>query len=227
MIRRPPRSTLFPYTTLFRSIGDARRAVERARSPAASLSQGIESVIRECEAAIQATLGDVDALRVHVTNGLAAARAAHLPLQAIKLRLTYVRGLITAERFGQARTAARHLDDLRSGAVPPLLKSRIDSVLSGLNKTPSAHESTARFHVTAFACDVQDLDGLRDLLAHAHQLQNESDALTRAATAIRRHTHAAGVGIFGWHSSTPKLVASSGSTSETTARRSIDIAQSI
>src|SRR2546421_7210236 len=26
MIRRPPRSTLFPYTTLFRSLGDERRA---------------------------------------------------------------------------------------------------------------------------------------------------------------------------------------------------------
>src|SRR3712207_7556683 len=26
MIRRPPRSTLFPYTTLFRSRGDAQRA---------------------------------------------------------------------------------------------------------------------------------------------------------------------------------------------------------
>src|SRR2546423_4926726 len=25
MIRRPPRSTLFPYTTLFRSLGDLRR----------------------------------------------------------------------------------------------------------------------------------------------------------------------------------------------------------
>src|SRR3712207_6848854 len=31
MIRRPPRSTLFPYTTLFRSAGGARRAVRRAR----------------------------------------------------------------------------------------------------------------------------------------------------------------------------------------------------
>src|SRR2546426_8846790 len=26
MIRRPPRSTLFPYTTLFRSVGNLRRA---------------------------------------------------------------------------------------------------------------------------------------------------------------------------------------------------------
>src|SRR2546422_1967266 len=28
MIRRPPRSTLFPYTTLFRSVLDARRVLE-------------------------------------------------------------------------------------------------------------------------------------------------------------------------------------------------------
>src|SRR2546429_4059628 len=42
MIRRPPRSTLFPYTTLFRSFGAARRSRlfqlndprDRARKPA-------------------------------------------------------------------------------------------------------------------------------------------------------------------------------------------------
>src|SRR3712207_8176188 len=31
MIRRPPRSTLFPYTTLFRSVGDRARAVSDER----------------------------------------------------------------------------------------------------------------------------------------------------------------------------------------------------
>src|SRR3712207_8517512 len=31
MIRRPPRSTLFPYTTLFRSQGDAQRAFHEGR----------------------------------------------------------------------------------------------------------------------------------------------------------------------------------------------------
>src|SRR5688572_32579553 len=44
MIRRPPRSTLFPYTTLFRSDGPAARrfhsAIAPARSPAASISYG-------------------------------------------------------------------------------------------------------------------------------------------------------------------------------------------
>src|SRR3712207_7173125 len=31
MIRRPPRSTLFPYTTLFRSVADRERAARRHR----------------------------------------------------------------------------------------------------------------------------------------------------------------------------------------------------
>src|SRR2546430_8728858 len=31
MIRRPPRSTLFPYTTLFRSAGAIRSAIQHAR----------------------------------------------------------------------------------------------------------------------------------------------------------------------------------------------------
>src|SRR5438445_6252548 len=31
MIRRPPRSTLFPYTTLFRSLASSRRVSRRAR----------------------------------------------------------------------------------------------------------------------------------------------------------------------------------------------------
>src|SRR5256885_9044430 len=31
MIRRPPRSTLFPYTTLFRSVGDDLRARRQRR----------------------------------------------------------------------------------------------------------------------------------------------------------------------------------------------------
>src|SRR2546429_4106636 len=34
MIRRPPRSTLFPYTTLFRSSGPSMDSLDQASSPA-------------------------------------------------------------------------------------------------------------------------------------------------------------------------------------------------
>src|SRR3712207_6899907 len=46
MIRRPPRSTLFPYTTLFRSRGDAAELQRRAQEGAAErLAVRVEVVV--------------------------------------------------------------------------------------------------------------------------------------------------------------------------------------
>src|SRR5260370_15320074 len=42
MIRRPPRSTLFPYTTLFRSVDTAELLFEDVVVPAANLVGGVE-----------------------------------------------------------------------------------------------------------------------------------------------------------------------------------------
>src|SRR5438034_7908977 len=39
MLRRPPRSTLFPYTTLFRSVARVRRLTECARARGQTLAQ--------------------------------------------------------------------------------------------------------------------------------------------------------------------------------------------
>ncbi len=212
------------------AISDAWRMVRRARPAASALSPAIEAIVRDCEATVQGGLGDMEALRIHVTNGLAAARTAHLPMQAVKLRVTYVEGLIRAGRLAQARGAARHLPHIGRAGISPLLKSRINAALSALHSSPSVHESAERFHVSSVAPlrnDVQDLDGLRDLLSSSHQLKDESEALRCAAMAIQRHTHATGVGIFGWHTSTPTLFASCGAASDSTARRSIDIGQPI
>src|SRR3712207_7661165 len=40
MIRRPPRSTLFPYTTLFRSVAAERQHRERVEAQRADLAEG-------------------------------------------------------------------------------------------------------------------------------------------------------------------------------------------
>src|SRR5258707_9284157 len=52
MIRRPPRSTLFPYTTLFRSLDGSALALEEPRDAAAGqrlrigpVSQGVRSYL--------------------------------------------------------------------------------------------------------------------------------------------------------------------------------------
>src|SRR3712207_7850553 len=46
MIRRPPRSTLFPYTTLFRSHGRAERAARLAVAPRVEGGSGQQQIGR-------------------------------------------------------------------------------------------------------------------------------------------------------------------------------------
>src|SRR5256885_8920103 len=55
MIRRPPRSTLFPYTTLFRSLQPASRLddVRHAREPPQHAGELLEVVDRDAESEIR------------------------------------------------------------------------------------------------------------------------------------------------------------------------------
>src|SRR5258708_24390811 len=46
MIRRPPRSTLFPYTTLFRSSSPRSRTSSRIRSPTSGRWSSILRIVR-------------------------------------------------------------------------------------------------------------------------------------------------------------------------------------
>src|SRR3712207_7049942 len=60
MIRRPPRSTLFPYTTLFRSVGHRReRVAGEHRQRDALGKEGLSQLVRPQLAADQDPLGDV------------------------------------------------------------------------------------------------------------------------------------------------------------------------
>src|SRR3712207_8826757 len=62
MIRRPPRSTLFPYTTLFRSLSEAGvQVIRRAHAvqPVAALQSEYSLWWREPEAAILPTLEEL------------------------------------------------------------------------------------------------------------------------------------------------------------------------
>src|SRR3712207_7570502 len=72
MIRRPPRSTLFPYTTLFRSLDVLRRA-ERLEigMPGALEGEGRELHVGECgkpDGSVHQGVRDVEAQRRDVTG---------------------------------------------------------------------------------------------------------------------------------------------------------------
>src|SRR6266542_6804666 len=73
MIRRPPRSTLFPYTTLFRS--DAGVAVDREQVRAAVAQGALVGVRQQLELGVAADERRLDRLRA----GAAAVRGHGAP----------------------------------------------------------------------------------------------------------------------------------------------------
>src|SRR5438309_7531610 len=80
MIRRPPRSTLFPYTTLFRSAGEgievARVVGERARVVGCARA-----------AAVRATEGR--ALRNRIVRGALVGLVAHADRKSTRLNSSH------------------------------------------------------------------------------------------------------------------------------------------
>jgi transcriptional regulator with AAA-type ATPase domain len=216
-------------------LGEAWRAVLRARDAVGNVADpAVEAIVRSSEAMVQARLGDVEALAVHVRAGFLAARRAHQPLRALRLRLTLIEGLMNAGRIGRARVLSRHLDAMAKLTIPPLLKNRLDHVLERLSRdevvkrslesTPSAREAVARFRLAPSAGSIGDIDGLTQLLSLCHELDDEREALARVATVIRKQTHALGVGIFGLAG---VQMGGAGSVNASIARRSIDLGQPI
>src|SRR2546427_11942657 len=61
MIRRPPRSTLFPYTTLFRSRSDMNPAIDHTTELRHALERRGEPGATELLEALQALLGGAEA----------------------------------------------------------------------------------------------------------------------------------------------------------------------
>jgi DNA-binding NtrC family response regulator len=203
-------------------------AVARARQTiGGNPDPGYESTVRTGEAIVQARLGDIDALECHVREGLRAAARAHLPLQAVRLRVTLLEGLLLAKRAGRARDLGARLKTLSKVMLPPLLAKRLAHALERL-ATPSAHESPAVFASAARpASNQEDVDGLAELLSHCHDIEDEREALVRAALAIRKQIGALAVGIFGGAGTGAAPLAVAGAASHVMAQRCITLGQPI
>src|SRR5438067_7422772 len=84
MIRRPPRSTLFPYTTLFRSAGGNTRRIRGALQPllkAAPLSKSaVSRVVATLKDGLEAwrtrSLADLDIIYVYLDGFALRVRSA-------------------------------------------------------------------------------------------------------------------------------------------------------
>src|SRR5258708_19540886 len=85
MIRRPPRSTLFPYTTLFRSRLDAVAELKDERSPREELRAGLADAF------------DLQRLTARVSTGRASPRDLAAVDRTLRL-LPRIKAKVTAPR---------------------------------------------------------------------------------------------------------------------------------
>src|SRR3712207_2149418 len=101
MIRRPPRSTLFPYTTLFRSAGhevEREFYVNDAGSQIAKLGESIRARARGEEVPEDGYQGDYVAELAQRIPGAADADPDELARQGVDALFADIRGSL--ERFG-------------------------------------------------------------------------------------------------------------------------------
>jgi transcriptional regulator with PAS, ATPase and Fis domain len=118
-----------------------------------------------------------------------------------------------------------------------LLQARITEIVARLDKGPrgqappgarsTARETAPRFGAGCRQWDADDLDGLRQLLSFASQIEEEQDAAARAAATIRAHVHAVGVAVYGSRAQGLKLLGECGSSSQSIAQRAVNAGQSI
>src|SRR5687768_18220821 len=107
MIRRPPRSTLFPYTTLFRS-EFGRLAPLVARMGFDLIEVGIEST-SDLDYRRAAEIAKANGLQVSVCAAMGPDRDLLHPEQRIRTkRITHVRHCIDAEHTLGATTGLAH-----------------------------------------------------------------------------------------------------------------------
>ena len=206
------------------AVNRAREALDECPDAAA------EAIVRAAQASVQARLGDIEALHFHVRAGIVAARAAHLPLQALRLRMTLTEGLLDAGLASRARLMEARLSTWGKAPLLPLLRQRFDRVLARLSgntpgETPRTSMPAARETASAFRAD--QVEGVTELSSLCQGFDDEREALNGAAAIVRKRTGAVAVVIFGCAGADAALLGSAGSLNAVIAKRSIDRGQPI
>jgi DNA-binding NtrC family response regulator/tetratricopeptide (TPR) repeat protein len=233
----------------------ACQCVRRARetSSGSESDAPLEGVIRIIQAMVQARLGDIDALHLHVRAGIAAAHAARLPLQALRLRLTLVEGLLDAGLQSRARAAGRSTRAFSRVVLPRVLRERVQRVVLRLADTsplekrgrdseegvrplferapkkgpyPFFDSSLALFsHEAPAVFPVDHTDRVAELLTVCQSVEDERAALKSVAEMVRSQTGAVAVGIFSVGSAGPVRQGGAGTIGPTMARRCMELGQ--
>lgn len=211
------------------ALGDIARAGALIRKAGAIPKRGeaADVLVSSIQAALQAKVGDMAALRLHVQNGLRAARSAHLPLCALRLRLTLCEALASDGEVESARRLCTRMASIKGLTLPALVHARLARLRRALNASQPAEvrESPVAMGTSsdvARSSSQLELAQVTEVLFLSHEIEDEREALSRAAQTIRRQAGALAVGFFAKDGSEMFPVATCGVIATGVAARSGD-----
>jgi DNA-binding NtrC family response regulator/tetratricopeptide (TPR) repeat protein len=174
-------------------------------------------------------LGDLPAAREQVEQGLEAARRAHDPLRAIRLRLVLAEALVDERRSSEARHVLARLGRLDIQRLPPIVGRALQEVLkrgpdSGRGPSIAGGGPGARRRAEG-AGRSRVADAIVEILAVCEAAEDEASSLRTIAGILRQRLRAAVVGCAVIDDGHPVVLAHEGvgRTPEGVAERAIDL----
>ena len=195
-------------------------------------------------AAVYGDLGDVEAVRNEVEIGLGAARRAHAPLRALRLRILMARGLLSAGRDAEAAQWLARLGRLDPAKLPRVVGLPLERVIRGdeplRSPVPAGAGGAGRpdrietpdrrgpqgARGEAAARTTAAVDALIEIFRVCQSSAGDAEVLARVAAILRQRARAAAVACFGQVHGDLVLLAADGRESGgvALARRAIESA---
>ncbi len=192
-----------------REVEQAGRRAAEARERAGQ-SGDIVGLAAACaaKAAVYCALGDADAVREEVNAGLLAARQAHAPLRALRLRILMARALQETGREGEARRWLARLSRLDLARLPRVVALPLERALRGDDPPPAARAGadgrlprgrpSAAGPVSLGPVAAAGLvSALIDVLGVCQSSDDDAAVLGRVSAALGERTRAVSVACFG------------------------------
>ena len=187
------------------------------------------------KAAVYCALGDIDAVREEVETGLRAARQAHAPLRALRLRILMARGLREAGRDRDARRWLARLGRLDPARLPRVVGLPHERAVRGADppsaappgadgRMPRSRPLPAGTAPLGPAPTADLVSGLIEVLRVCQSSDDDAAVLGRVSATLRERTGAVSVACFGRVREDTCLLAADGREvrGEGLAQRAID-----
>ena len=189
------------HLALQRRLLDEAAAHVNAAIDAATDTQPLEQcTVHAVAVSLHGCIGDAEAVRLHAARALEGARAAHAPLEALRLRIGLMLALDQAGARADARALADRMLRIRPSHIPALLNAELgialartlpeSTVARGRGQQAEAFARSSGAAGLLFAPGAphalpKPLCDIVDVLRSAQEYEDEPDLLQRVGQLVR------------------------------------------